>query len=133
MQEETVFTTTSNRSNFLGKIIAIILHPSGLIGTLILLSIISLALFGSSLIKWEPNVLNTSDLLQGPTVSHVLGTDQMGRDQLARVADAIPMAFLVPFGAVAVALTLGSAIGIVAGYLEGYWERLLMWRCRLSC
>lgn len=127
MVREAIFGVELKHSEFLRKVIGIVVHPSGLIGTLLLVPIILLAIFGPGLVQWEPNALNTDDLLQGPGVNHLMGTDQMGRDQFARVIDALPLAFIMPFGAVIIALTIGSVVGGIAGYLGGFWERLLMW------
>ncbi|MGA2502511.1 MAG: ABC transporter permease [Anaerolineales bacterium] len=78
------------------------------------------------MIRWDPNALNFNALLEGPSTRHVMGTDQMGRDQLARIGHAIPIAVAIPVGAVAIALAIGSGIGLLAGYLGGIWERFLM-------
>ncbi|HBY97500.1 MAG TPA: ABC transporter permease [Chloroflexi bacterium] len=115
------------QSRALRQVIGIVTHPAGRIGTLLVIPILFLAVFGPSMVPWGPNALNTNDLLQAPSTSHLMGTDQLGRDQFARVIDALPLAFTVPFGAVGIALVAGSIIGVLAGYLGAYWERFLMW------
>jgi ABC-type dipeptide/oligopeptide/nickel transport system permease subunit len=112
---------------FLTKVARIVVHPSGLVGILLLIPIVALVIVNSGLIKWDPNALNMDALLEHPSAIHLMGTDQMGRDQLARIGHAIPLNTAIPLGAVAIALAIGGGIGVLAGYLGGFWERILMW------
>ena len=59
---------------------------------------------------------------------HVLGTDPLGRDVLARVLVGGRISLMVGFVSVLGASVLGIAIGLVAGYSRGFWDMLLM-RC----
>lgn len=59
------------------------------------------------------------DILAPPGASHWFGTDQLGRDLLARTADGARMSLLVSLAAVALGLLLALPLGILAGYLRG--------------
>jgi len=59
---------------------------------------------------------------------HVLGTDPLGRDVLARVLVGGQVSLLVGFTSVIGASVLGVIVGVIAGYYRGYWETFLM-RC----
>jgi peptide/nickel transport system permease protein len=64
---------------------------------------------------------------QGPSLAHPLGTDQLGRDTLARVLMGGQVSMAVGIAAMALSLILGAAIGVVAGYfrrLDGVLMRL---------
>ncbi len=60
--------------------------------------------------------------------SHILGTDPLGRDVLARVIVGGRISLLVGVCSVLGAVVLGTLIGLIAGYYRGFWEMFLM-RC----
>ncbi len=53
------------------------------------------------------------------TMTHLLGTDQLGRDQLSRVVFGAQVSLAVAVGATLLALTVGTAVGLAAGYFRG--------------
>jgi peptide/nickel transport system permease protein len=59
-------------------------------------------------------------------MAHPFGTDLYGRDQLSRIIYAARIDLLVPFGATAMGLLIGSIIGAVAGYNGGWLDHLVM-------
>ena len=64
---------------------------------------------------WEP-----------PSLRHLLGTDDIGRDLLARVLLGGRSSLLVGFGAATLSVALGLPLGLVAGYRRGAWEFAIM-------
>lgn len=58
---------------------------------------------------------------------HVLGTDDIGRDQLARLAYAGRITLSIAFLAAALSLVIGLALGIITGYFGGIVDDLVMW------
>jgi peptide/nickel transport system permease protein len=58
--------------------------------------------------------------------SHILGTDDLGRDELTRLLYGARVSMGIGFLAVAIALTIGAAVGLVAGYYGGLIDGLLM-------
>lgn len=78
-----------------------------------------------------PNAGSQIDLmhrLQPPfqSLHHILGTDPLGRDILARVIVGGQISLLIGFTSVAGSLILGSIIGLIAGFYRGFWDMLLM-------
>ncbi len=69
--------------------------------------------------------LTTTSYL-APGVSHLLGTDQFGRDILSRIIYGARISLAVGFIAVAIAVVLGTLLGAVAGYLGGKVDALIM-------
>ena len=74
----------------------------------------------------DPNTMDFTEQLSGPSAAHPFGTDQLGRDLLSRVLVGSRGALLVGFVAVGIALTLGCLIGALAGFVGGLLDDLLM-------
>jgi peptide/nickel transport system permease protein len=66
------------------------------------------------------------DRFQAPSWAHLLGTDNLGRDQLARIALGLRLSILVSMGAVALGLCVGVLLGLVAGYYGGAIDNVIM-------
>ncbi len=64
--------------------------------------------------------------LQSPSWSHWMGTDDLGRDVLARVLFGARTALLVAIGVVALAVTIGVVVGAIAGYFGKWVDEILM-------
>jgi peptide/nickel transport system permease protein len=64
-------------------------------------------------------------LLFGGTWRHVLGTDELGRDILSRVFYGLRTSLLIALGASAISLTLGTTLGLVAGFRRGIADTLI--------
>jgi ABC-type dipeptide/oligopeptide/nickel transport system permease subunit len=96
------------------------------VGIGLLVSVVALTLIGSLLYEGDPYRVNATAILQGPSLRFPLGTDQLGRDVLARLFSAgllsIPMGIL----AIGVGAVAGSAFGLVAGFVGGRSDTLAM-------
>jgi peptide/nickel transport system permease protein len=64
--------------------------------------------------------------LEGPSLEHPLGLDELGRDVLARLLAGARVSVLVGLAVVGVAGTIGTLLGAAAGALGGRWDALLM-------
>jgi peptide/nickel transport system permease protein len=64
--------------------------------------------------------------LQGPSVEHFLGTDELGRDILSRVIHGARTSLLVGAGSAVVAIVLGVPVGLAAGYFRGGVDMVLL-------
>lgn len=92
-----------------------------------LIGIIIVAAFVSFF--WLPHDPNANDWgakLAKPSSNHLLGTDHLGRDLLARLLVGARGTLYVGLIAVSIALTLGSLVGAIAGYAGGFWDEVLM-------
>ncbi|WP_214316866.1 ABC transporter permease [Nonomuraea sediminis] len=84
-----------------------------------------LAILGP-LLAGNPNATG-AEVLAGPSLAHPFGTDQLGRDLLARTVDGTQVSLLVSLAAVALGLLLALPLGILAGYLRGsFLDDLIM-------
>jgi peptide/nickel transport system permease protein len=73
----------------------------------------------------DPLSLDLVRILAPPSASHWLGTDELGRDLLSRLVFASQSSLLITAGGTAFALSLAMLFGVTAGYLGGWWDRLI--------
>ncbi len=69
--------------------------------------------------------IRLEDRLQAPSAAHPFGTDDLGRDLLARVVAATPLSLTIGLTAAAASLTIGFVLGSLAGYLGGLTDLIL--------
>ncbi|MEO3847745.1 ABC transporter permease [Streptomyces sp. B8F3] len=92
---------------------------SALAGAAGLLLLVLLALLAPWVAPFDPNEQGADNLL-GPSATHLLGTDELGRDIASRVLHGTRASLLVGFGAAALGALVGVPLGLVAGYV-GRW------------
>ena len=98
----------------------------GRIGLLILLAVVLAAVAGPLVL---PSPVEQPDIEHGgrpPSLAHPMGTDQLSRDVLARVAGGARVSLSVAAIAVAMSITLGALVGLMAGYHGGAVDAVLM-------
>jgi peptide/nickel transport system permease protein len=101
--------------------------PRGRAGVVFLTFLCLLALLGPGLLPDPFRQFGIVELQSAPpSVEHPLGTDQLSRDVLSRVVSGARVSLAVAAIAVALSITLGAAVGLVAGYLGGAVEAVLM-------
>ncbi|MGJ3242482.1 MAG: dipeptide/oligopeptide/nickel ABC transporter permease/ATP-binding protein [Opitutales bacterium] len=102
-------------------------NPLTLAGAILLALLVVLALITPILPLPDPNATRLDQrLLSVGSAGHLLGTDLLGRDILARLLWGMRISIAVAAGATLIAAVIGSAIGIVAGYVGGRTDTLLM-------
>ncbi|MGH9277659.1 MAG: ABC transporter permease [Acidimicrobiales bacterium] len=74
----------------------------------------------------DPDRLTLGRTAAGPSLSHPFGTDELGRDQLARVLRGGQISLAVGAGVAALSTLIGTAVGVVAGYYRGRVDEVLM-------
>ncbi len=94
-------------------------RPAGLFGLLIVAGLLIVVAFAPLIAPYGDATQNILHRLEGPSLSHLLGTDQIGRDLLSRLMFGSRIALGVAVPAVAGAFALGLLLGLVAGYLGG--------------
>ena len=93
-------------------------HKGALAGAVIFALIVILVLLGPFVWPYEANGINIRIRNQGPTFAHPLGTDQLGRDTLARIMAGGRTSITVGLTAMLLSLFLGTLIGVFAGYFK---------------
>lgn len=74
----------------------------------------------------DPDAIDVTNKLQGPSAAHWFGTDEMGRDYLVRVLYGGRVSLLVGVLAMLTSIFLGVSIGMTAGYFGGLVDNILM-------
>lgn len=75
---------------------------------------------------YSPNAMNASEKFMAPSSSHIMGTDNFGRDIFSRVLKGISMTGLVAVSTVAIGGGIGTVIGAVTGYYGGIVDEVIM-------
>jgi ABC-type dipeptide/oligopeptide/nickel transport system permease subunit len=97
-----------------------------LVGLLLLIPMGILILVGPSIGRYGPDTIDSISMLQPPTDVHWLGTDDLGRDVLARLMAGGQLSLSVGLGAVLLAVIVGLPLGLLSGYLGGVFDEVMM-------
>ena len=91
--------------------------------------LIFLAFFGSKIVPYGINEYDYNAILQGPSMKHLFGTDEFGRDLFSRIVCGTRISLAVGFGAVTVGAVCGTILGLLAGYYGGWIDSIIMRIC----
>ncbi len=108
-----------------GVLRAILRSPRGVTAAVFLTLTVVACAFASFLAPADPLADNLPDIEQGPSLHHLLGTDELGRDILSRLLVGGQSSLLGVAEAVAVLLVLGVSCGVVAGYRGGLTDKVI--------
>ena len=102
-------------------------NKMAMIGLAIVVFLVLLAVFADFLFDYEQVVIkqNTAIRLQGPSAEHWFGTDEFGRDILARLVHGGRISLVVGVIAVEIALVLGGTLGAISGFFGGKVDMLI--------
>lgn len=100
-------------------------RPGALIGAVVLVLFVLVAIFAPLLAPMNPFEIS-SNRRAAPSVDHWLGTDELGRDVLSRIIYGSRVSLRVGLVAIGIALTIGSALGVLAGFVGGWIDSIIM-------
>lgn len=103
-------------------------NPTAVVGLVILVTLILIAVIGPFFVQ-DPFAQLPSDKLQGPSMTHLLGTDDFGRDILARIVVGARYSLTSGIFAVALGLVGGLLMGTLSGYYGGLLDHIIMTIC----
>jgi peptide/nickel transport system permease protein len=86
-------------------------------------ALVLIAIFGPSIVPYDPVSSDVPQALQPPSWAHLAGTDQLGRDTLSRLIVATRLDLVIAVSAVGVSFVLGAVIGSLCGYIGGRLDR----------
>jgi peptide/nickel transport system permease protein len=107
-------------------------NSSVIIGSIIFFSLVFFSIVGPHLTTHDAYKMNIRDRMKPPvfinggTWDHPLGTDDLGRDLLARVLGGLRVSLIIGFSTVIIIFFFGSALGMVAGYSHGIVDTIQM-------
>ncbi|MDP6189661.1 MAG: ABC transporter permease, partial [Gammaproteobacteria bacterium] len=120
-------TTTNSASGSPYKTLRQLLSdPMGLIGFVIVVTFILIALLAPIIAPYDPIKIDIMSKLQGPSLEHWLGTDQLGRDTLSRLMYGAQIALLVSVTSIGSAVFIGTILGSIAGYGPKWLDNTIM-------
>jgi peptide/nickel transport system permease protein len=101
-------------------------HKMALWGISVMSLLILSMIFAPYITSYDPEEIDLESLLAPPSMQHLLGTDELGRDLLARLLYGGRVSLLIGVMAMAIAITIGTLLGAMAGYWGGIVDVLLM-------
>lgn len=101
-------------------------NKAAVVGLIIVAVFVFLAIFGPILAPYGYNDQSLGDAWETPSPDHILGTDDLGRDQLSRILSAMRIAAVVGLGASLLSLSVGSVLGAVSGMRGGVTDNIIM-------
>ena len=96
-----------------------------LVGSVVLTIFLISAIFGNVISPYDPSDM-AFDMMEPPSWSHPLGTDDLGRDLLSRILVGTQVSLFVGISTVVIALIAGLILGVLAGYLGGWVDHVIM-------
>ncbi|RIK46509.1 MAG: peptide ABC transporter permease [Chloroflexi bacterium] len=100
-------------------------YRPGVAGGIVIILLVIMAVFAPILAPYSPTEVNTRRLGEGPSWSHPLGFDGIGRDILSRTIYGARVALMVGIISTVIAITIGVLVGATAGYFGGWVDSLL--------
>jgi len=127
MSSESSGQAEALRASSIKNVISKLLHdPMGAVGLLIVISFLLVAIFAGVLAPYDPNKIDILNKLQEPSLQHLVGTDQLGRDTLSRLIHGSQIALLVAVVSIGLAVLMGSILGAIAGYGPAWLDFIIM-------
>jgi peptide/nickel transport system permease protein len=95
-------------------------------GAVIVLALVLMALLAPRLAPFSPTAQDYGSVLKAPSPAHLLGTDDLGRDELSRTIYGARISLEAGVLSVGLALVIGVPVGLAAGYLRGPVDEVIM-------
>jgi peptide/nickel transport system permease protein len=104
----------------------VVRNRAAVAGGTVVVIFIAVALFAPVLSPYDPLKGRLGERLRAPSGAHWLGTDELGRDVLSRVLHGARITVQIQLAAVGLALAIGAALGLAAGYIGRWVDQLIM-------
>jgi peptide/nickel transport system permease protein len=100
-------------------------RPMAVAGLTVAAVFVLLALFAPLVAPYDPADTNFGAVLQAPSASHIMGTDDLGRDVFSRVVFGARASLEAGVLATLLAMVVAVPLGLVAGYYRGWWDPVI--------
>jgi peptide/nickel transport system permease protein len=95
-------------------------------GGLVVLALFLISFMAPYLTPYNPSAIDAYHVLMPPSTTHLMGTDELGRDVFTRVLYGARISLLVGFVAVGIAMLIGTLVGLVSGFYGSWIDSFLM-------
>ncbi len=92
---------------------------AGLVGTVIITAFVLMAALANFIAPYDPLKADLSHAREPPSLKHLFGTDELGRDLLSRIIYGARTTFFIAVSSTLLAFSIGTALGVIAGYMRG--------------
>ena len=123
--EVTTTTTRTAGTRRRGLLRGVGYGPQTWVGVAVLAAVIVMAALAPLIAPHDPYEVDLGNALAGPSPSHLLGTDQNGRDVLSRIVYGTRTSLLGPLGVVVLSTLAGVAVGLAAAWRGGWVDSVL--------
>ena len=96
--------------------------PLGAFGAVVLLMLIGMAVFAPIITQYGPLQQSTGPALAGPSLEHLAGTDQFGRDVFTRIVYGARISLFISVGATIMAIIPATTLGMMCAYFRGPFD-----------
>ncbi|HVN71937.1 MAG TPA: ABC transporter permease [Desulfomonilia bacterium] len=97
-----------------------------MVGLLLVLGFFVISVLTPYIAPYDPSVIDVNNILAPPSASHLLGTDDLGRDIFTRMLYGAGISLKVGFVAVGIAVIIGTFLGAISGYYGGLLDIIIM-------
>ncbi|MCX5832721.1 MAG: ABC transporter permease [Deltaproteobacteria bacterium] len=101
-------------------------NKMALAGSIIVVAFFAVSLLAPWIAPYDPGAIDLKLVLMPPSVAHLLGTDQLGRDVLSRMIWGAKISLKVGFAATGLAIFIGTILGAIAGYYGRWVDAVIM-------
>jgi ABC-type dipeptide/oligopeptide/nickel transport system ATPase component/ABC-type dipeptide/oligopeptide/nickel transport system permease subunit len=101
-------------------------QPATIVAVVFLVLLVIIALAAPLLAPYDPTASDFDHVLYPPSAQFLLGTDDLGRDQLSRLIYGTRIVLMIAVGAVLIAALIGVPLGLFLGFRGGWWDRVGM-------
>ena len=121
-----VAATSGRRLPFWGDVLRRLVRekPLGLIGAILVITFLVMAIAAPLIAPSGPSELGAGRRLDGPSASHIFGTDNLGRDVFSRVVYGARVSMTIGFLSIFISTLLALTIGVLSGYFGGIIDML---------
>ena len=99
---------------------------AAVVAGIVFLSIVFIGIFANFLTPYDPNAADVTIRLQSPSMEHILGTDNMGRDIFSRLIIGAQTTVISAIVVICGIILVGVPLGLIAGYYGGFIDNLIM-------
>ncbi len=117
--------STDHRSRWADWWLTVMHDKKALAGFLLLSIFLIMAVLAPLISSYDPNAMDY-EMMEPPSWTHLLGTDDLGRDLFSRIIYGTRVSLFIGITPVAISLLIGVILGVVAGYFGGWIDNIIM-------